>query len=109
MRLCGYCGDRVVWRDGYYRHTTTAPRLKVTPGDYVSAAHNTAGTRVGGYDIVGANVRAYMMLSLRSEKDDRSVLDGYTLQRATGGAWRITLPRPRRKPTRRVCLPIIAR
>jgi hypothetical protein len=68
MKMCGYCGGRVVQRDGRHVHASDGdriPAVMLTPGDYASAGHNRAGTPVGGYDIVNAGAaREYVALSL---------------------------------------------
>lgn len=54
---CGYCGGEVVWSDEAlsYVHTTSDRRVPPpVPGDFLSAHHNRAGSRVGPYDVVEA-------------------------------------------------------
>lgn len=52
---CGYCNGTVEWSpwDGSYVHVTDGERItNISPGDYVSAQHNRAGTRVNSADVV---------------------------------------------------------
>lgn len=58
MLECGYCGGQVALADTdngqRYVHTTDGDRVTATPGDYVSAPHNRAGTIVRITDVVEA-------------------------------------------------------
>ena len=57
MYECGYCGGSVVWNDEryVYVHATDGNRIAavdITPGDWMSARHNRAGTRVNPADLL---------------------------------------------------------
>lgn len=52
---CGYCGGRAVKGDLGYVHAEDGDRVKPGgPGDFVSAGHNRAGTRINPVDLVDA-------------------------------------------------------
>jgi hypothetical protein len=49
---CGYCGGEVIRTDEGYVHADDGDRVRVSgPGDYVTARHNRAGTKVLTVDI----------------------------------------------------------
>jgi hypothetical protein len=53
---CGFCGGRAVKADIGYVHAEDGDRVKVGgPGDFVSAGHNRAGTRINPVDLIDAD------------------------------------------------------
>jgi hypothetical protein len=53
---CGYCHGVLCETEIGYVHAANGDRVTdITPGDFVSAAHNRAGTRVDHYDVVTRN------------------------------------------------------
>lgn len=51
---CGYCGGDVIYstENVQYQHVDSGERITgITPGDYISARHNRAGTAVLAVDV----------------------------------------------------------
>lgn len=51
---CGYCGGDVIYspENAQYEHTDSGERITgITPGDFISARHNRAGTAVLAVDV----------------------------------------------------------
>jgi hypothetical protein len=51
---CGFCGGRVIRDEDNWAwmHAQPGERVRVAPGDYVSAEHNRAGTTVLNVDVI---------------------------------------------------------
>lgn len=75
--ICGYCDGDVVKAAIGHEHATDGNRVTAGPGDFVSARHNRAGTRVNPMDVVEVgeftaviNVPGYL-----SEQDEPVTFD----------------------------------
>lgn len=56
LMWCGYCGGTAMKADIGWVHADSGERIRnISPGDFVSAFHNVANTRVMPYDLVDAD------------------------------------------------------